>query len=50
MAETTRILNRITFKNIKLIKNFKLININQNQFIISLTKNFTDRFFYDEKV
>lgn len=48
-TEATTAVKEMTFKNIKLIKNSKLININQNQFITSLTNNLTQRLLENEK-
>lgn len=44
-----RAVKQIIFKNIKLIRNFKLININQNEFITSLTSNLTHKLFENER-
>lgn len=43
LTKATNATNNITFKNIGLEKNSKLININHTQFVTSLVDNFKGR-------
>ncbi|VVC36596.1 Hypothetical protein CINCED_3A004881 [Cinara cedri] len=49
MTQATVALNDMSFKNIKLVKNSKLVNINHDQFLTSLVDNLNARLFDKEQ-